>query len=587
MFRIYSGQDLIYEPGDSSLAVVQPKLTLEMGKAGSLEFVTVPGHPWNDQILRISTPVQVTDDEEEIFRGRVLSGKRTFYNQREIYCEGDLSYLIDSVQKAEKYSGTTHDLFSKIIQAHNARMPTSKQFAVGNVTVENRSIVLTGQDDNPNTGNFDYKQIAINSIVDEWNTTYDYIENCLISYEGGYLMTRRVGNTTYLDWLEDYSSTSTQEIEFGENMLDLNDEINAEELFTVLIPLGDDNLTIKSVNNNSDELVNTAAVEQYGRIVKTHVFNNVTSASTLKENGQRYLATNGVTTSIMTITAVDMHVIHPEIRAIHLGDRVKIVSEPHGLNQYLTCTKIEYDLENPGNTVYTFGREKQSLTERYREDKRKQNDTYGNSADGSYGIGSGAIGAIGAAAEEVKEKTKNDIYEEWIDVDPDNPDGVVSLGALYRYYKQDRGRIENRVGIDFDATDGSSSLYSMLVTGDNTNAAAIAAVKTWAGFDENGDIMTRITLDAEWTNVTGRLSAVEGIFSSITAERVTINRGISAGTYYGNNFIVSSNYDSEVNLATHYHNIAVDNTGKLYLTGPTASRTPTDIGAVATPVFGS
>lgn len=586
MFRIYSGQDLIYEPGDSSLAVVHPKLTLEMGKAGSLEFITIPGHPWNEQILRISTPVQVTDDNEEIFRGRVLSGKRTFYNQREVYCEGDLSYLIDSVQKAEKYTGTTHALFAKIIQAHNARMPASKQFTVGNVTVENRSIILTGQEE-VNTGTIDYKQIAINSIVDEWNTTYDYIENCLISYEGGYLMTRRVGNITYIDWLEDYSSTSTQEIEFGENMLDLNDEINAEDLFTVLIPLGDDNLTIKTVNNNSDELVNSAAVEQYGRIVKTHVFNNVTSPSTLKENGQRYLATNGVTTSIMTITAVDMHAIHPEIRAIHLGDRVRIVSEPHGLNQYLTCTKIEYDLENPGNTVYTFGREKQSLTERYREDKRKQNDTYGNSADGSYGIGAASVGALAATAGEVKRSTKNEMYEEWIDVDPDNPDGVVSLGAMYSYYKQDRQKIENRVGIDFDATDGSSSLYSIVQTGDSTNSTAIAAVKTWAGYDPNGDIMTRITLDAAWTNVTGRLSAVEGIFSSITAERVTVNRGVSAGTFYGNNFIVSSNYDSEVNLATHYHNIVVDNTGKLYLTGPTASRTPTDIGAVATPVFGS
>lgn len=48
-------------------------------------------------------------------------------------------------------------------------------------------------------------------------------------------------------------------------MLDLTEEISAEDVFTVLIPLGDENLTIESVNNGRDELVDEAAVQRYGR----------------------------------------------------------------------------------------------------------------------------------------------------------------------------------------------------------------------------------------------------------------------------------------------------------------------------------
>ena len=486
MFQIYAGDVLVYEPGDYNLALLTPKLTIEMGKAGSLEFTVPASHPNMDLLKQLTKPVSVDLDGEKIFRGRILSETRTFYNQREIYCEGDLSYLVDSVQKAVKYTGKTHALFNQIIANHNARMPAEKQFTVGNITVENRDIILTGQSDD--ISQYDYKQIAINSIVDNWNTTYDYIETCLISYCGGYLVTRQVNGVNYIDWINDYTNTASQEIVFGENLLDLTDESSAEDIFTVLIPLGDDNLTVKTVNNNSDEIVDATKVAKYGRIIKTNVFSNVTNPQTLLENGRRYLANNGDVPTTLTLTAVDLHSVYPEITAIHLGDRVFIRSDPHELSQYLTCTKIEYDLEKPENTVYTFGREKQSLTQRYREDKRAQNDTYSNSADGGYGIGSGygGYGAIDEGVQEAETKTDTKLtnfYDEWIDYDPDHPDGKISLGALAKLYigqdgnGGDRYKLINNVGIDLDAPSGQISLYTTAQKA-NTNESAVARLTT-------------------------------------------------------------------------------------------------------------
>ena len=135
MFTIYANNQLIYTPGDQELLVLNPKLTLEMGAAGSLEFSVPPGHPFYNSLKQLSTVVYAKLDNTELFRGRVLSNSRDFYNFRQTYCEGALSYLVDSVQKGEKYEGTAHGLFRKIITAHNNLVDQPKRFVVGNITV--------------------------------------------------------------------------------------------------------------------------------------------------------------------------------------------------------------------------------------------------------------------------------------------------------------------------------------------------------------------------------------------------------------------------------------------------------------------
>ena len=608
MFQIYAGNSLVYEPGDMDLALLTPKLTLEMGKAGSLEFTVPAGHPHIDILKQLTSPVAVDLDGERIFRGRVLSGTRTFYNQREVYCEGVLSYLVDSVQKAEKFDGKTHALFRKIIANHNARMPAEKQFTVGNITVADQDIHLLGQSDD--ISRYDYSQIAINSIVDNWNTTYDYIETCLISYCGGYLMVRQENGTNYIDWVNDYTNTATQEIVFGENLLDLTDETTAEDIFTVLIPLGDNNLTIKTVNHNSDEIADAAKVAKYGRIIRTNVFSNVTNAQTLLENGRRYLANNGDVPSTLTLTAIDLHNVYPDINAIHLGDRVYIRSDPHEMSQYLTCTKIEYDLEKPENTVYTFGREKQTLTRRYREDKRKDSDTYGNGASGGSGIGASAAGEAGgwhwldeniagetdlkieeseAEQDEKVDQKLQDFYDAWININPE--EGKIDLAALYKKVLNDEYVLEQNAGLKVNAPAGTVNIFST-ASDLRTNEEKMAKVEAWAGVDPNtGALGTRIALEADLVTVSNRLQAVEGIFDSVTANLIYASRTIASGSsFYAPHFYVDQTGGTTgdgYDLATHYHRIFVDSNNQLYLGQPQSSQDHTDIGISVKPVFGA
>lgn len=478
MFYIYANGKSIFQPMDSSLSLFSPKLTLEIGKAGSLAFQIPPTNKFYNALPQLSTVITVEMDDEEIFRGRVLTNNRTFNKIRTIYSEGALAYLVDSVQKGEKFEGKAHTLFRNIIDAHNARVEAKKRFVVGDITVENRDVLLAGKSDDiqdVETGKFDFNQIALNSIVDEWMNSLDYIETALIDFIGGYLRVRRQNGINYIDWLADYGNTAVQEIEFGKNLLDLTEEVSAEDVFTVLIPLGDDNLTIASVNNGSDELVDAQAVAQYGRIVKTHVFEGVNTAATLLENGQRFLANHINLPVTFTVKAVDMHLVDPNASPIRVGDRVHVTSIPHDVLDYLTCTKIEYDMENPANNTYTFGNPKSTLTERYRKDKKKNK--------------GGGGGAAEAASEETQEKL-DELFDAWINVDPSA--GHIDLGTLYEKYKNDATVLKNQCGIDLDAPSGNINIKNLREAVDeNTNEIR----KSAARIDLiNNDLTTKIQL---------------------------------------------------------------------------------------------
>ena len=396
MIEVYADGNSIFNPLKDDLITWGQKLSYNIGKAGSFEFMIAPKHRFYKDIKQMRTRVNVFLDGEEIFRGRVLSNDKNFENIKNVYCEGDLSYLMDSVQRSDKYDGTVHDLFSKFISKHNAMVDEDKRFAVGKIDIPNKYIHLSGTSDeteDPDTGKIDYNQIHINAIVDEWKTTMELIQTCIIDQCGGFLKTRRDGNTIYIDIMGEDTSISLQKIRFGENLLDLNESISADDLFTVLIPIGDEHLTIESVNGGSVELVNQDEVKKYGRIVKTYVFPNVNQASTLLENGLAYMKKHsGMPTSI-TARAIDMHFVDGSNGRIKIGDKVHIQSFPHEISGYLTCTAMTYDFDNPSRNEYTFGFPPRPLTERYRKDKQKQEnrEKYPETSMRSGGGGGGAI----------------------------------------------------------------------------------------------------------------------------------------------------------------------------------------------------
>lgn len=562
MYKVYADGNLIYFPSSESYSLISPKLTLEVGKAGSFSFGLPSVNLAYNSIRRFKTEIVVERDNTELFRGRVIEDPKIFDNTKNIYCEGDLAYLMDSVQKNEAYTGTAHAFFSKVITAHNARVEEKKQFTVGEVTIEDRSIVIAGKIDAEETSKFDYKQIAINATTNDWKSTYDYINDTLIAYCGGYLRTRRENGVNYIDLLADsYGEDIAQSIDFGVNLLDLNQSISVDDFFTVLVPLGDENLTIASVNNGSDELVNEELVAEYGRILKTHTFDSVSKASTLMEDAQRYLELHSVVDVSFEVKAIDLNLLDSSVDQFLCGHKIHLNSRPHGVTEYLTCTKIEYDLQNASNDTYTIGNPKQSLTERYRKDIQQSvgQSCGGDSASSGGGGGGGGHGgsaAAAAAAAEVAEETAEETTEEKLGdfynayINLDESAGTISLGALYKKYEDDRYVFENKLGIDLDAQTGFINLESTkneLTDKINTNTGKISinsqsidAVVQRTG--QLGDNIAEIKISLDDIESAIALKAdrvtVEGLATELNSETTTINGKIA-------------NLNSEITYITH------------------------------------
>ena len=112
----------------------------------------------------------------------------------------------------------------------------------------------------------------------------------------------------------------------------------------------------------------------------------------------------------------------------------------------LTCTKIEYDMENPANNTYTFGTPKPSLTERYRKDKTKR-------------AGGGGGGGVGEAAEEEAKKQLDEFFDAWINVNKEA--AHIDLGTLYKKYKEGVEILESSCGISLDAPSGNINIKTL------------------------------------------------------------------------------------------------------------------------------
>lgn len=349
MYKVLCDGALMYDPRYEELALINPVVKLEENKAGSFSFKILPNHPLYDAIKRRKSVIQVLQDEEIIFAGLCIEEKKDFYNQKQVTCEGELTYLNDSIQRPKRYQDVTvRGLLESYIENHNAQVDDSKQFSVGMVTVEDSNDSI-------------YCYTNMNSTLKE-------IKEDLVDDLGGYLRVRYADGVKYIDYLAEAMNTTAQTIEIGENLLDFSSNIDSSEIATAIIPLGevleertveglDTRLTIESVNEGLDYVHSPEAVEAYGWIYKTVQFDGVTTPEALKRKGEQYLADIQFENMVIEAKAVDLHLTDAEIERFKLSDQIRVVSPPHGLNKLFRLTKLTINLNKPASNVITLGKD--------------------------------------------------------------------------------------------------------------------------------------------------------------------------------------------------------------------------------------
>lgn len=347
MYRVYCDGLPIYNDKLEGLKIFSPSLDLELNKTGSFSFTIYPDHPYYGSIQKLKSIITVYQEDYLLFRGRVLDDEIGFYNERKVTCEGELAFLLDSIKRPYDFTGGVAEYLALLLDSHNAQVDETKRFTLGNVTVID-----------PN----DYIVRANIDHVDTWKEMNDK----LLALLGGFLSIRHADGVAYLDYLADFALLSPQKIEFGKNLLDQKRIIKGADVATVVIPLGaklkdaegkdtDKRLTIENVNGGADFIEDASAISQYGTIVKTVIFDDVTIAENLKAKGQAYLSSLVKLPESIELTAADLATVSTAFSSFHLGTYVDVVSKPHGLNQKFLVRKLSINLLDPAANKLTLG----------------------------------------------------------------------------------------------------------------------------------------------------------------------------------------------------------------------------------------
>lgn len=369
MYEITCDNEVLYDARLEERLVLSPILNLEVGKNGTLSFKIPVSNPFYNKIqqkLSILKVYQVDKIDNktlktELFRGNVYSEKIDFYKRKQVECEGELSFFCDSVVRPYSYQGDVENLFKQYVHNHNNQVDSSKKFIPRKCTVIDNNDYIT-------RANINYP------------TSKDEMDEKLIDILGGHFESgENKDGSRYIDYLAEYEKISGQTIEFGKNELDITQYIKSEDVATRIIPLGkkDDEtgeyLTIKSVNNGLDYIQDDAAVALFGIIEKKVIFDDITLPQNLLAKGKITLQEKINKTVSIEVSAADLHNLNVNIDAFRIGQYVRVISKPHGLDKYFLLSKLHLVLDNLSKCKLTLGAVFKTLTQKQIEREKNIN----------------------------------------------------------------------------------------------------------------------------------------------------------------------------------------------------------------------
>lgn len=353
MYKVFCDGYTLHDPSlnDIRYQLIDPVLTQEANKASGFTFSIPKTHANGASLQRLKSVITAYDDDKLIFRGRILNDTRDWDDTKQVVCEGDLAMLNDTVQRPYSFSGTAAACFTQLIANHNSQVEQEKRFTVGTVDVPG----------------------AVDIEVTAYSDTWKEIEDKLVNKFEGYLFVTWTGSINRIDWLTDSPYRCEQKITFGENLLDITRERKGEDIITALIPLGAKNeetgqpLTIKSINDNKDYIIDQAAANVYGIIYGTETWDNITSAAQLLLKGQERLAeiSQGITTT--QLTAMDLHLLDSDISSFDFMSYVTVEDPVHDISGDMLITRKTTHLADPSQGTLTIGKESRGISQFYSE----------------------------------------------------------------------------------------------------------------------------------------------------------------------------------------------------------------------------
>ena len=387
MYRLTYGDYILYDPRlatpEDKLIIRDPKVHLAVDKAGEMSFLLQPEHPYVDKLRKMSGVVELTDGATPIYRGRITRDTIDFYGVHTVETEGLLACLNDSIiepftypedftedtgyQEAAASGNVVEYLFCWFLGQHNAQVSAEQQLKPGTCTVTDPNNYIT-------RSSTDYQ------------TTMEAIRGKLFgSSLGGHLLIRYEADGNYLDYYADLPLTNTQPVEFAANLLDMTTELDGTDIYTAILPLGKDGLTIAELPDTdlTDDLVKNgkviyskSGIAAHGRITRCIKWDDVTVPANLQTKAKAALADNGLAMpETITVRAVDLG-WQDAVQHFRVGRMTLLASTPHGYRASYPLLELSPDILDPGNTQITMGATRATYTgTQIEEDRRRDEET--------------------------------------------------------------------------------------------------------------------------------------------------------------------------------------------------------------------
>ncbi len=356
MYRILYDSYVLYDPRLPDLFVFEPDLTQKKNEPGELTFTIPKEHPYYGVLEKLKSRIKVYRDDTLIWVGRAIEDECDLYENRKVVVEGTLAFLLDSILRPFALDGTAADVWQYILTQHNAQVNAHQRFVLGNCN-------LVG---------------SVSIATKDYLSAWQILKTSLLDTLGGYLIARFDENENpILDYHADVPDTSTQKIEFGENLIDLVMSKNASETFTACVPLGaalrdidpdsesEARLTIASVNEGQEYMIDSALAADYGVIFAPSsltTWDEIIDPTILVNKGRVWLSGTGARfKQTIKLSAVDLHNADANVESFHFLDKVIVSCGTLCPEETYVLSELTVPLNNPASTGIVLGDSRPSL----------------------------------------------------------------------------------------------------------------------------------------------------------------------------------------------------------------------------------
>lgn len=356
----WATRECIYDPtcvdDERDNIIIDPQLEMEKNELGSFEFtLPVSSHFYNSLIPR-RTVVSVEEDGVEIWMGYVAEIDKDFQMEKKVYCEGELGFLKDISLVLEPQEYTAYELYSAIIST--AATKGWKSFKLGKTSDKLKSI-----------------KINLKESGTQYTTVWDALKNILLGNVGGMLYLRKVLSKVngeyvrFLDYFltEDELDVTTQCIEFGKNLLDLDYYVKAYNIVNRVTYYGYETKgwwIFSHTDKISVTVADVKSIEIYGPIERCYVADGTASTkdSLTKAAREKLNELKLKMDYSFEISALDLRDAGVDVMRLGFMKRAQILSWPHELNQWALCTKLSIPLDKLDEKKFTFGSASETLS---------------------------------------------------------------------------------------------------------------------------------------------------------------------------------------------------------------------------------